>query len=595
VVPPSTSGNGGGCSIGGGAGGDAGRVGGGALAWLALLGAGIFAWRRRVGAGLAAAALTGCGQSPERAALDAGVSSEPTKATSAIATTTTTTTTASLATPSTAATEGLALGVREWLARFPRLDVKLDHGASIVRDGARFRIARAWTTVDASIADGGALRLASPFDAGAWIEIAAHHATVSGRSEPRGVLFRDVAAATDALAVPIRGGVEDPRVLRGAAAPTTFTWSLRHGPAIARFELRDLRVVALAADGHVRFAAAPPFAVDAAGTRRALATSLRDDGDHAELRLALDVAGLQYPIAVDPAWTLTKETIYPYQAAGLTAGVVAHLASGGDVVACNGTESESLSLATMTWTKNAGGAAGAPACRRRGSASRATRASLARARSSAPTASAAVSPRAGPAAHAGYRPRRGAARSSTAARARATGSAARARASTATAARAAATVSARPATCRGASASASRSTGRRTASASRASPAPRRATRRPATAPMGAAARRGSGATWCAGRRAARRACGPRSRTATARAGARRRRRRRARRGGATRRGRRARRAARQRPSARRGSCARRAFARRPRRSARLTRSRSSTDRGARRAAARTCAATGRA
>lgn len=113
VVPPSTSGNGGGCSIGGGAGGDAGRVGGGALAWLALLGAGIFAWRRRVGAGLAAAALTGCGQSPERAALDAGVSSEPTKATSAIATTTTTTTTASLATPSTAATEGLALGVRE--------------------------------------------------------------------------------------------------------------------------------------------------------------------------------------------------------------------------------------------------------------------------------------------------------------------------------------------------------------------------------------------------------------------------------------------------------------------------------------------------
>ncbi len=220
------------------------------------------------------------------------------------------------------------------LARFPEFAGHLGAGGALEASTQGFRLPKAnalgsWTVLGGDALDvtlpktaGEPTRIARADDADAWIELTAEGQR-SSTPEVHGaaLVLREVAVATDLVQVIEPSRFEEIRVLRTASAARATRYRVRRGPAIAALRVVDGRIEAVGADGRVRLAGAPSFAVDAHGTRRALETTLSADG--ATLALTLDPTGLVYPIAVDPLWTATPDlltTRYKHGAAPLPDG-----------------------------------------------------------------------------------------------------------------------------------------------------------------------------------------------------------------------------------------------------------------------------------
>ncbi len=148
----------------------------------------------------------------------------------------------------------------------------------------------------------GALRLAHSGREGAWLEV---------RSELAGGPFElvdgmavrpNAKVSTDLVFVSQADGIEELRVLR-PGADGRASYDLRLGAAWAEARLFGDRVEVLAG-GRVALQTSPIVAVDAAGTRRTPALRLQRLGDrHYLLEVALELAGLAWPIVLDPKWT----------------------------------------------------------------------------------------------------------------------------------------------------------------------------------------------------------------------------------------------------------------------------------------------------
>ncbi|MGZ3453248.1 MAG: Kelch repeat-containing protein [Polyangiales bacterium] len=183
--------------------------------------------------------------------------------------------------------------------------------------------------------------------AGEWLEVSGALATAP-RLDGDAIVARDVAKDTDAVYAVLADGIEELRVLRSAAAPTDFTWTLRLGPGLGGARVRDGKIEVFDANGTPRIESAPLVAIDAHGKRRELSVQL----DGLALHAKLDVAGLAYPIVVDPKWTPTAGSLTYNKISSplvrLASGKVLAVGSG---VGGTGAENvESYDPATGKWT-----------------------------------------------------------------------------------------------------------------------------------------------------------------------------------------------------------------------------------------------------
>ncbi|MBK7401659.1 MAG: hypothetical protein IPJ34_36750 [Myxococcales bacterium] len=150
----------------------------------------------------------------------------------------------------------------------------------------------------------GALRLESDERADVWIEVRPRDGKdVDAELVDGTLVFRAVAPSTDVVFVDERHRVEEWRLLRDAAAPTTTRYEVRVGAGVGTLRTRVGRIEVLDADGRVHLTTDDLVAIDARGERRALAVALEKQAEGYTFSLALDPAGLAFPIAVDPAWT----------------------------------------------------------------------------------------------------------------------------------------------------------------------------------------------------------------------------------------------------------------------------------------------------
>jgi RHS repeat-associated protein len=131
----------------------------------------------------------------------------------------------------------------------------------------------------------------------------ADRADVPGVIEDGALIFSNAEPDTDIVVTAGDTWLEEARVLRSKRAPRVATYRLRAGASVSEVRLRGGSVEVMGHDGSVLLRSEPAFAVDAAGTRRALEADLHSDpnGDRV-LALALDTRGLTYPIVVDPSW-----------------------------------------------------------------------------------------------------------------------------------------------------------------------------------------------------------------------------------------------------------------------------------------------------
>jgi hypothetical protein len=132
------------------------------------------------------------------------------------------------------------------------------------------------------------------------------------------VSFADVRPGEDLLQLATSEGVEEVRVFRapsalrgarGGAASIEARWEMRRGAGIARVVVVAGRLEAQDARGDAAIVSEPIVAIDARGERRAarIAIEQRDGVD--VVTASVDVAGLAFPIALDPAWTTSGNLV----------------------------------------------------------------------------------------------------------------------------------------------------------------------------------------------------------------------------------------------------------------------------------------------
>lgn len=127
--------------------------------------------------------------------------------------------------------------------------------------------------------------------------------------EASATAFHDVAPDTDLLYLRDGTAFEELRVLRRApserapASPLTLRWALAFGPAVASARVERGHLELADARGFVALAVAPPRAIDARQTVRALELALLGEGPNRTLVATLDTRGLVAPIVVDPLWS----------------------------------------------------------------------------------------------------------------------------------------------------------------------------------------------------------------------------------------------------------------------------------------------------
>jgi len=164
--------------------------------------------------------------------------------------------------------------------------------------------------------------------------------------------FVDALPSGDLVLASGRDLFEEIRILRTARADHRARYEVKLGPRLAQLRVREGYIEAVEPSGFVAFSAAPPFAVDAHGTRRTARAAVTPAGERTyELRVEVDLSGLAPPLVVDPAWTTVAS-----MKEGRTEPASARLADGRVLVTAGRTSAGSLystqiyDAATNTWS-----------------------------------------------------------------------------------------------------------------------------------------------------------------------------------------------------------------------------------------------------
>jgi len=193
------------------------------------------------------------------------------------------------------------------LARFDAFRAHIRPNApSVARAGGLRRVSSIEATLPT--AANGPLTISSSLRPGFTVTIATDDREVAGRSEGNAVVYERARDHVDVIDVVEPDRVEEVRLLH-AGAPTSFTYSLQLGPAVASVRVIDHRVELLDASGAVGLATEPLFVVDANGVRRDVDAKLEGHGATRTLELSFDPQGLAHPIALDPAWMASAATV----------------------------------------------------------------------------------------------------------------------------------------------------------------------------------------------------------------------------------------------------------------------------------------------
>jgi len=144
--------------------------------------------------------------------------------------------------------------------------------------------------------------------------------------------------------------VEELRVLDAPRSSYAWTLAARVGDAIVSARVREHRVELLDSSGYARLQTAPVFAEDARGVRRDVTMTLEGNAPSFRIHLAVDLRGLQAPIAIDPAWAKVAPLSVPrYKAAAAPIALGKIVVTGGQRVGEVYT-TEVYDPAANTWT-----------------------------------------------------------------------------------------------------------------------------------------------------------------------------------------------------------------------------------------------------
>ena len=150
----------------------------------------------------------------------------------------------------------------------------------------------------------GALRLSLRGHPAFWAEITADDLVAARPSWVKNVLaYPRILPQTDVFHLATFDGAEEIRVVHSAGAPRDARYIVRTGPEVAEVRVREGRIELVDASGRVGIASAPLTAIDAQRTERALSATVTGGGARHVVTTTLDAIGLEFPIAVDPAWT----------------------------------------------------------------------------------------------------------------------------------------------------------------------------------------------------------------------------------------------------------------------------------------------------
>lgn len=183
--------------------------------------------------------------------------------------------------------------------------------SSADRDPTISRKVGAWTTIGSPLlstvvarhADGVA-HIARQDDPDFYVDLVDLDVKpVTGAVEGNAIVYGDASPSVDVVQIVNPARVEEVRVLRDASAHAGLRFRVRKGPAVRDVVRVDDRIEVRGANGLAGIMSEPIFAIDALGERRALDVQADVEGDELVVSAKLDTAGLQHPIAIDPAWT----------------------------------------------------------------------------------------------------------------------------------------------------------------------------------------------------------------------------------------------------------------------------------------------------
>ncbi|MBI4701453.1 MAG: hypothetical protein HY744_09885, partial [Deltaproteobacteria bacterium] len=153
-----------------------------------------------------------------------------------------------------------------------------------------------------------AVRIERPGEAGVSLDIrATGRDAVPGRIEDGVVVYRRAEPSTDVIVVLGASRVEELRLLRGPEAPSVARYELRPGPGVSAVRQRAGRIEVLDGSGRVAFQTSRAYALDVGGTRRPVSLRLGSAGDVPVLEAQVSLAGLRFPVLVDPEWVAGPE------------------------------------------------------------------------------------------------------------------------------------------------------------------------------------------------------------------------------------------------------------------------------------------------
>ncbi|MFI5297668.1 MAG: hypothetical protein ACHREM_06170 [Polyangiales bacterium] len=149
----------------------------------------------------------------------------------------------------------------------------------------------------------GALHLGAEGHEDVWIDVAPLDAVATSASIVAGAAsYTDAWPGVDLVYGADFERVEELRVVREPTTSIVHRWRLGHGVGIASFAIVDGSIEARDPDGRVRFRSDVITARDARDVELAVTVALEGD----QLVAHVDSTGAQFPVVVDPAWSIVS-------------------------------------------------------------------------------------------------------------------------------------------------------------------------------------------------------------------------------------------------------------------------------------------------